>query len=87
MLEPSELTLVVVWLLVPSWFVVWDCCVLEPSVFTTVVDSVWLTNPSSLTVVDLLDVVVVPSWLCVTVCVSVVTEPSSPTVVVELVLV
>jgi hypothetical protein len=52
----------------------------------TVMDSVWLTNPSSLTVVDLLDVVVVPSWLCVTVCVSVVTEPSSPTVVVELVL-
>ena len=83
LLEPSEDTCWLVSLELPSWLVVVEVVVEEPSCYVIVVDSVCEYDPSSFVVVAMVSVVVEPSWFWVVVYVSVVIEPSSFMVVCE----
>ena len=67
----------------PSWFVVVEVVVEEPSRFSVVEDEVWLYEPSSFVVVEDVWVVVEPSWFSIMVSVNVITDPSSSTKVYE----
>jgi hypothetical protein len=61
-LEPSTATFWFVSLELPSWFVVVEVVVEEPSCYVIVVDSVCEYEPSSFVVVEVVSVVVEPSW-------------------------